>query len=527
MQNQYVPERTMSDRPKFPALMTRADSKKPLENRSSDAKSGPVASPDSTVKPASGKNAETSAAAKSDAKPVSKRLRRLSPTLSITSLNGEEVDPLDFEYDDVIHQAFKSNKRYTVGRMIGYGGMGIVFEARDNDFNRDVALKVLLQAHRESEDAKQRFFREAQTTAQLQHPGVCAIYDLDVCPDGQPFFSMKLVEGDTLSHILETENDTILQRSRLLNVFARVCQTIAFSHSRGIIHLDIKPSNIMVGAYGEVYVMDWGLSRHLIGPNGGVRRDDESDANGRSQPEVSFVGFAEKEPSLTHLVNTRITGTPSYMAPEQATGRSVGVRSDVFGLGAVLCEILTGKPPYEGKTARKIFRRAARGSLRRTFQRLDSCDADPALIALTKKCLSPNASKRPADAGEVASEMTAFVESSLKRAERDLCRFFEISKDLFCIASLDGYFKRVNSNFSRVLGYSDAELVSKPFINFIHPGDLADTLEAVEKLAEGNPIAEFRNRYRDAQGHYRWFEWTAKSIPDDHIIFAVARVVDE
>jgi serine/threonine-protein kinase len=272
----------------------------------------------------------------------------------------------------------------------------------------------------------------------------------------------------------------------------------------------------MVGAFGEVHVMDWGLSRQFgkepirLAPIRPAPVDSISDA------ELSAI-----------LSNSKIIGTPSYMAPEQARGRRIGVRSDVFGLGAMLCEILTGLPPYHGKNFRQIFRRAARADLRETYRRLESCDADPAMIGLSKRCLARKVDDRPADAGIIASEISAFVESSMERAERDLCRFFEISMDLFCIASLDGYFKRVNSNFSRVLGYSDSELVSKPFKKFIHPGDIEQTNAAMETLADGNPIAEFRNRYRDSSGRFRWFEWKAKSIPEDNVIFAVARVIED
>ena len=149
----------------------------------------------------------------------------------------------------------------------------------------------------------------------------------------------------------------------------------------------------------------------------------------------------------TLLSNSKIIGTPAYMAPEQARGQHIGVRSDVFGLGALLCELLTGGPPYEGADFRKIYRCAARGALREAYDRLEACSADPAMIGLAKRCLARNADDRPTDAGTIAREITSFVESSMERAQRDLDRFFEISMDLFCIASLDGYFKRVNSKF--------------------------------------------------------------------------------
>jgi len=437
-------------------------------------------------------------------------------TVSISSHIPGISERMEFDFELATEQTVARTQRYSIGEMIGRGGMGLVYQAHDNAFDREVAIKVLLQQYQDCDDARERFFKEARTTARLQHPGIVSVYDMGISDDGQPYFAMKLVEGRTLGELLLDENETPLQRSRMLDIFARVCQTVAFAHSRNTVHLDLKPSNVMVGAFGEVHVMDWGLSRQL---------DKKSIPSTPISP--AAIDAIPDEELATFQTNSKIHGTPSYMAPEQARGRDIGVRSDVFGLGAILCELLTGSPPYQDDNFRRIYRRAVKGALRETYKRLESCNADPAMIALNKRCLARKANDRPEDAGRIATEITTFVESSMERAERDLCRFFEISMDLFCIASLDGYFKRVNSNFSRVLGYSDSELVSKPFIEFIHPNDVGQTMAAVKTLANGNPIAEFRNRYRDSDGQFRWFEWTAKSMPEDNIIFAVARVIND
>jgi PAS domain S-box-containing protein len=123
--------------------------------------------------------------------------------------------------------------------------------------------------------------------------------------------------------------------------------------------------------------------------------------------------------------------------------------------------------------------------------------------------------------------LNAYLESDLRQAARDLVRFFELSPDLFCIAGFDGYFRRVNGNFTRVLGYTPDELISRPLIEFVHPDDRANTKAEAEKLSRGLPVVQFRNRYRDVRGGYRWFEWEAKSIPEEGIIFAVARDITE
>jgi serine/threonine-protein kinase len=222
-------------------------------------------------------------------------------------------------------------------------------------------------------------------------------------------------------------------------------------------------------------------------------------------------------------------GTPAYMAPEQAHGEVNGLdeRTDVFGLGGILCEILTGKPPYPGPDKEAVLSKARRADLADAFRRLDACGADGDLVALAKGCLAADPNDRPGDAGKVADAVTGHLEAVLRRAERDLVRFFELSLDLFCIAGLDGYFRRVNSNFSRVLGYSEKELVSRPFLEFVHPEDQERTLGEMAKLREGLPVIRFCNRYRDVRGEYRWFEWTAKAIPEEGVIFAVARDVTE
>lgn len=303
--------------------------------------------------------------------------------------------------------ALRGAERFRILELIGHGGMGVVMKAHDTDFDRDVALKVLLKSHLDNQDMHRRFFDEAQTTGQLQHPGIVAVYEMGSSEEGRPYFAMRLIEGETLTNLLLKAGNTDADHSRLLNVYARVCQTIAYAHSRGIVHLDLKPANVMVGAYGEVHVMDWGLSRRI------------------SDLDRALHFIPGTRSAVTPETSSKITGTPAYMPPEQARGRSIGFHSDVFGLGAVLCEILTGKPPFTGSNVRKVYRRAVNASLTQAFERLDDCGAEPAVVALAKRCLDPDPRARPSDARVIADEISARVESSLERAERDLCRFFE------------------------------------------------------------------------------------------------------
>jgi serine/threonine-protein kinase len=148
------------------------------------------------------------------------------------------------------------------------------------------------------------------------------------------------------------------------------------------------------------------------------------------------------------------------------------------------------------------------------------------MAQLVKRCLDPNPDNRPQDAQEVATSLARLQQFSLELFESDMARFWELSPDLFCIADLDGYFRQVNSNFMRVLGYTQQELLCQPFINFVHPDDWDSTIAQMVKLNQGQDVIRFRNRYRTSHGELIQLEWTAKSVPDEKLIFAVARSVD-
>jgi serine/threonine-protein kinase len=409
--------------------------------------------------------------------------------------------------------------RYTVVREIARGGMGVIVEARDPLMGRNVAIKVMAESHLGKPGYRERFVEEARLTGSLQHPGIVAVYESGELPDARPFFAMRLVEGETLDAMLAARKQPADDLSHFLQIFERVCQTIAFAHARGVIHRDLKPLNVMAGPFGVVNVMDWGVSLQLRNADCGTRNENAKGASAASIPQSAF-----RNPQCPEVI-----GTPAYMSPEQAQGdsRSIDERTDVFGLGGILCAILTGQAPYAGTSTRKVCARAARADLAEAFGRLAASPAARELVKLAKWCLSPHRDARPRNASEVAGALTAYLESDLRQAARDLVRFFELSPDLFCIAGLDGYFRRVNGNFTRVLGYTPNELISRPFIEFVHPDDRASTAAEADKLSRGLPVVQFRNRYRDVRGGYRWFEWEAKSIPEEGIIFAVARDITE
>jgi serine/threonine-protein kinase len=305
--------------------------------------------------------------------------------------------------------------RYQILGEIGRGGMGAVLRGRDPELGRDLAIKILLQKHRDNPELHHRFVEEAQLGAQIQYPGTVPVYEVGSF-DGRPFFAMKLVKGQTLAKLLADRDSPAHDLPRFLGIFAQVCQTMAYIHARGVIHRDLKPSNIMVGAFGEVQVMDLGLARVL--PQGGIADEAPHDADRAVQSVISTVRTgSDANASRTGLA----LGTPSYMAPEQACGDRdlVDERADVFGLGSILCEILTGLPVYAG-AFRQVARRATRGDTADALRRLDTCGADAELVSLARRCLAVERDERPRNSGEVVKLVAAYqagVQERLKTAE--------------------------------------------------------------------------------------------------------------
>src|SRR5262245_55644131 len=325
---------------------------------------------------------------------------------------------------DAMPSPEQTGDRYQLQGEIARGGMGAVLRGRDVDLGRDLAIKVLLEKYANRPEVVRRFLEEAQIGGQLQHPGVVPVYDIGRFGD-RPFFTMKLVKGHTLAALLGERADPGADRPRLLGVALKVAETLAYAHAKGVVHRDLKPANVMVGAFGEVQVMDWGLAKVLA--EGGVA--DEEKASRRHQPEEGTLIRTARSTGSAGTFGTQteagsLLGTPAYMPPEQANGDLANLdrRCDVFGLGAVLCEVLTGKPPYVGRSAEEVRRKAANGDLADAIARLDACGADSELIALTKACLAPEASDRPRDAQAVAEGLSSYlngVQERLQAAQRE------------------------------------------------------------------------------------------------------------
>jgi serine/threonine-protein kinase len=290
---------------------------------------------------------------------------------------------------------------YAMGEVIGRGGMGEVLLAHDRRIGRDVALKRLPLAA-PSEDDRRRFLREARIQARLEHPAIVPVYEMGRDQSGRPFFTMKRIAGDTLGRMIDGGD---VSTQKLLRAFAEVCRAIDYAHSRGVVHRDLKPSNIVLGEFGEVYVIDWGIARVV------------SDA--RDTVEMADIDTIQAAPA------SETVGTPGYIAPEQLHAPNVDRPSDVYSLGAILFEILTGDllharsdPKHSTLSGETVLSPA---------QRSDRTIA-PELDALTVSMLASKPGVRP-----TARRCAELVEEYLD-GDRDVARRRVMAHDLVAIA---------------------------------------------------------------------------------------------
>ncbi len=287
------------------------------------------------------------------------------------------------------------DSRYRIIEQIGQGGMGTVYRADDLALGRPVAMKVLRDGGM-SADSVDRILREARVIARLEHPGIVPVHDAGRLPDGRVYYIMKLVNGRRLD---EYANSAASMHERL-RVFERVCETVAFAHAQGVIHRDLKPQNVMVGEFGEVLVLDWGVAKVAREPSG----------DGSSIAADSFGSTSDAR----QTAHGTILGTPAYMPPEQARGdiERVDERSDVFALGGVLYFMLAGKPPRTapGNAASELVLVPPRQLNREIPRRLES---------ICVKALSAEPSQRYTSAAELATDIARFLNGQAVLAHRE------------------------------------------------------------------------------------------------------------
>ena len=311
-----------------------------------------------------------------------------------------------------------ASARYAREDEIGRGGMGAVFRVRDRRLDRSLAMKVILDQARAGDGsgatpsiaprALSRFLNEARITSQLDHPGIVPVHELGIDEQGRAYFTMKLVGGRMLAEVYgrRAEGDAEWGTSKVLGLVQRVCEAVAFAHERGVIHRDLKPANVMVGDFGEVYVMDWGLARR-------------TDREGTAEP-------SPQESSTDDALSTLVAetregsqaGTPAYMSPEQAGGRidEMGPQSDVYSIGAMLYELIAGHPPYCEPGGASTPAEVLAHVIRRPPRALAHVHAPPELVAICEKAMARETGERYRDVGELSRDLQSFLDGRVVRA---------------------------------------------------------------------------------------------------------------
>ncbi|NQZ57483.1 MAG: serine/threonine protein kinase [Lentisphaeraceae bacterium] len=306
------------------------------------------------------------------------------------------------------------SEKYSIVGEIDSGGMKRIHEVLDRDTTRYLAMALPLNGHDCPEDLD-NFIREARITALLEHPNIIPVHDIGLNSDKLPYFTMKLIEGESLGQILKRMADgdeeycKIFHRDFLLEIFLKICDAIAFAHSKGVLHLDLKPENIRISSYGEVQVLDWGLARFLGEKHEVTKRRD-----------VNTQQIRKLQDDWLKTMDGEVRGTPSYMSPEQARGENEerSTRTDVYSLGTILYSSLTYKMPIEGIDCQEILKNTINGKFQLPSQRAPQNDIPMALESVTLKAMELQLAKRYASVDEIVEEIRAWRAGFATKAQK-------------------------------------------------------------------------------------------------------------
>lgn len=322
-------------------------------------------------------------------------------------LNADTEDSVDESFSDPQQPA---EDNHIIGKAIAEGGLKIVYVARDRRTGREVAM-AQIKPDLESQENIERFLREARILANLEHSNIVPIHEISQTKEGRLFFTMKLLEGETLADVLRKlgEGDPAYAQRfplhRLINIFMRICDAMKYAHTRGVVHLDLKPENIILNDFGEVSVIDWGIARDL-------NSEEESNCLQIDSPLYTPLTKPLEEPR-------HISGTPGYMAPEQISGsyEDVSVRTDIYALGAVLYAILFQKRPNYGYDLEETLERTKSGEIAASDKKTKRKTVSRSLMAIAQKAMQAKPRQRYANVDELQNDLSLFFNNFPTSAE--------------------------------------------------------------------------------------------------------------
>ncbi|WDE97221.1 protein kinase [Lentisphaera profundi] len=412
----------------------------------------------------------------------------------------------------------ESDYKYKIVKMLAKGGMAYVFHAIDTNCQRSVALKMMIEDKNKEDELVRRFIEEAQITSQLDHPSIVPIYEFSRAPNGQPFYVMKLVKGETLENIiteLKEGNPKYIKKFpllRIIDIFIKVCDAIAFAASKNVVHRDLKPDNIMIGQYGEVFVMDWGISKlcNIMETKELIRNQVPTELDDSFIRTISIYSEAK----ISSTFHGQILGSPIYMAPEQmCPDYEIDPRADIYALGGILYSLLTLSPPHQSTNLKEIFQDKIKGNIIAPSKRIKLLNKNKeisvpsSLESVIQKAMAVNPDKRYQKASSLKHDLENWINGYATEAEgasqvRLLKLLFIRHRRLglvisLLIISIIVFIFQINSKLKTAMLDQDAALVQASSNTVISKKQRSKQIILRQRLQESKKIAPLLSDYVD------------------------------
>ena len=447
-------------------------------------------------------------------------------SIADTVANDDDLaDPVPvISWDNVSFGTQDQAVRFRKEKIIGRGGMGEIWQAYDCLVKRQVALKQLRQDKSYSPKHLARFKREVELTAKLTHPGTVFVIDYSAEP-GDAYYVMSLVQGRTLTGMIEDYHRTRVAGTAsfaefivLLNVFLSVCNTIAYAHSQGVLHRDIKSENVMVGEFGEATLLDWGLAKSFD------RNDQGSLGSEDNELDLSVAPI-----TVRTTVEGQSLGTPAFMSPEQATGslEQIDVRTDTYMLSGMLYEILVGTPPFDSDDVDAVIEMVIHQTPELASQRVP--DSPTTLVQICSKGLAKDREDRFQTTSELIDRVQTWLTGRAEREKADefFKRCFELAYDAMGIVDFRRGLQNLNAAWRFMFGWDPEEITGRTHYEMIHPDDQVRAARALSRANRSKETQQVTVRLLCKDGHYQGSVWNLAPYVEEASVLIIGRRLED